>query len=172
MNQEKIGEFIAQIRNEKHMTQKELAEKLNVTDRAVSNWERGRRMPDYGVIMELCRILDITLNELFTGERIAENEFKQRAEENLLSSLENSTFTLKEKIEFYKKKWLKEHLSKILLCAVSEIVLIISLCKQKIDLYLIITIASLLAFIFYIYLYNQMMRFIEINAYHPKDHQD
>ena len=76
MNQEKIGKFIAKIRKEKKMTQQELADKLNVTDRAIGNWENGRRMPDVVFYKPLCEILDISLNELLSGERIKESELK------------------------------------------------------------------------------------------------
>lgn len=71
MNQEKIGKFIAEARKEKNMTQQQLADKLCVTDRAVSHWENGRRLPDYSLLKELCDILSISINELFAGEKIS-----------------------------------------------------------------------------------------------------
>ena len=70
MNQEKIGKFIASLRKEKSMTQLELAEKLNITDRAVSKWERGKGMPDTSIMIYLCDELGISVNELLCGERI------------------------------------------------------------------------------------------------------
>ena len=84
MNQEKTGRFIAELRKENNMTQQEMASKLNVTDRAVSHWENGRSMPDTGVMLELCKILNINANELLSGERITEEKYNERAEENLL----------------------------------------------------------------------------------------
>ena len=66
MDQVKIGKFIKQKRKEKKIIQSELAEKLNVTDRAISKWENGICMPDSGIIAELCKILNITINDLFT----------------------------------------------------------------------------------------------------------
>lgn len=68
MNQTDIGKFIAGRRKEKNLTQAQLAEKLNITDRAVSKWERGKSMPDSSVMLELCHILGITVNELLSGE--------------------------------------------------------------------------------------------------------
>lgn len=68
MNQTDIGKFIAARRKEKNLTQAQLAEKLNITDRAVSKWERGKSMPDSSVMLELCHILGITVNELLSGE--------------------------------------------------------------------------------------------------------
>lgn len=168
MNQEKIGKFIAKIRHEKNLTQQELANKLGVTDRAISNWENGRRLPDYSIIIELCNILEISLNELFAGEKIKKEKFKQKADENLLFALENSSFNLKDKIKFYKNKWKKDNLSKIIICFISWIVLIISLKFQQVDFYLIGSISGMLAILFYITLYNQMMKYVEDNAYGKK----
>lgn len=85
MNQEKIGRFISKIRKEKNMTQQELADKLNVTDRAVGNWENGRRLPDYSIIQDLCNELGITINELLSGEKLQKDEYLENAEKNLIS---------------------------------------------------------------------------------------
>ena len=68
MDQVKIGKFIKQKRKEKKITQSMLAEMLNVTDRAISKWENGICMPDSGIIRELCETLNITINDLFSGE--------------------------------------------------------------------------------------------------------
>jgi len=68
MNQEKIGLLIAKMRKKKNLTQQELANKLGVTDKAISNWENGRRMPDVSLYKDLCKELDISLNELINGE--------------------------------------------------------------------------------------------------------
>ena len=84
MNQIKIGKFIKEKRKEKKITQNELAEKLNVTDRAISKWENGNCMPDSGIIPELCEILGITINDLFSGEVIDNKNYNENAEQNLL----------------------------------------------------------------------------------------
>ena len=68
MNQEKIGRFIAELRKEKNMTQVDLANKLGITDRAVSKWENGRGMPDLSLLLPLCDTLNISVNELLSGE--------------------------------------------------------------------------------------------------------
>lgn len=109
MNQEKIGKLIAECRKEKKMTQVELANKLSVTDKSVSKWENGKCLPDVSLYKDLCNILGITLNEFFAGEKIKEEKFKEQADINLFNALENSSFTLKEKIKYYDKKWDKEH---------------------------------------------------------------
>ena len=70
MNQEKIGKFIADKRKERNLTQEQLAEKLEVTNRAISNWENGKNMPDLSLFKPLCDELDIFINDLMSGEKI------------------------------------------------------------------------------------------------------
>lgn len=84
MNQEKIGRFIASCRKECGYTQAALGEKLGITDRAVSKWETGKSIPDVSIMIELCNLLKISVNELLTGEHIAMENYKEKAEENLL----------------------------------------------------------------------------------------
>ena len=84
MDQIKIGKFIRQKRKEKNITQSELAEKLNITDRAISKWENGNCMPDVGIITELCKILNITINDLFSGEKVDMKKNEKILENNLL----------------------------------------------------------------------------------------
>lgn len=85
MDQIKIGKFIASCRKEQGMTQAILAEKLGISDRAVSKWETGKSMPDSGIMLELCDLLKINVNELLSGERIMAESYDKRAEENLLA---------------------------------------------------------------------------------------
>ncbi len=85
MDQIKIGKFISKCRKEKRMTQAQLAEKLNITDRAVSKWETGRGMPDSSIMLELCNELGITVNELLCGERLKMDDYNLKFEENLLA---------------------------------------------------------------------------------------
>lgn len=85
MNQEKIGKFIKSRRKEIRLTQAELAEKLNVTNRSVSKWENGICMPDSSIIPELCDILNITINDLFSGEVVDKKDNEKILESNLLN---------------------------------------------------------------------------------------
>lgn len=84
MEQDKIGKFISICRKEKKLTQMQLAEKLNITNRAVSKWETGKSIPDASIMLELCEILDISANELLSGERIAMEDYNKKADENLI----------------------------------------------------------------------------------------
>lgn len=84
MDQIKIGKFISKRRREKDITQSKLAELLGITDRAISKWENGNCMPDAATIPELCNILDITINDLFSGEVVDMKDNEKRLEDNLL----------------------------------------------------------------------------------------
>ena len=84
MNQIKIGKFIAERRKNAGLTQMQLAEKLNITDRAVSKWETGNAMPDSSIMLELCDILGISVNELLSGEKINMENNNQKSEQLLL----------------------------------------------------------------------------------------
>ena len=84
MDQLKIGKFIADCRKEKRLTQMQLAEKLGITDKAVSKWERGIAMPDSSIMLDVCDILGISVNELLSGEKINMEEQSKKTEELLL----------------------------------------------------------------------------------------
>ena len=77
MNQEKIGKFISELRKEKNMTQQELADKIDVTDRAISNWENGRRLPDLSLIKVVASELDISVAELLNGRKLNKEELEE-----------------------------------------------------------------------------------------------
>ncbi len=85
MDQIKIGRFIAEKRKEQKLTQKQIAEKLGVTDRAVSKWETGKSLPDASLMLELCGMLKITVNDLLSGEVVSMNEYNERTEKNLIA---------------------------------------------------------------------------------------
>ena len=84
MDQIKIGKFIAERRKSNNLTQAQLAEKLNITDRAVSKWETGRSLPDSAIMLELCDILSISVNELLCGEKIIIENNNQKNQQLLL----------------------------------------------------------------------------------------
>lgn len=85
MDQIKTGKFIARCRKEKKLTQAQLAERLSITDRAVSKWETGKSMPDSSIMLELCKLLGITVNELLSGEKVTMDSLERKADENLIA---------------------------------------------------------------------------------------
>ena len=84
MNLDKIGKFISERRKNKKLTQEQLAEKLNISDRAVSKWERGLCLPDASIMIPLCEILGINVNELLSGEVLEMNSYNEKMEQNLI----------------------------------------------------------------------------------------
>ena len=100
MDQKLTGQFIAKIRKEKGFTQKQLAELLLISDKTVSKWETGGGLPEVSLMLPLCKILGITVNELLSAERISETEYKKKAEENLMNLIE-------ERKENKRKLWLE-----------------------------------------------------------------
>lgn len=100
MNQEKIGKFILECRKAKKLTQSELAEKLGVTDKSVSNWENGRNMPDLSLFKPLCELLNITINDLISGERVSKDKYQERLEENIITTIDYTNKKVSEKDNF------------------------------------------------------------------------
>lgn len=97
MDQVKIGNIIAEKRKEKKLTQSELAEKLNISNRTIINWEKGKCLPDYSLLIPLCNNLDITINELLTGEK---DSTKKTSEERIIEYLDRNR---KQNIKEYQK---------------------------------------------------------------------
>lgn len=91
MNQRKIGNFIAELRKEQNMTQRQLAECIGVSDKIISKWECGNGLPELSIIPELCRTLGINTNELLSGERLVAENYSTKAEENMLFLMEETT---------------------------------------------------------------------------------
>ena len=121
MNQVITGQFIKECRKEKGLTQEQLAEKICVSPKTVSKWECGKGLPEVSLMMPLCELLGITVNELLSGCRIDGNDYKAKAEENLLAAL-------KEKKENKKKIIIEvivaciSVISGVLLCALTGLV--------------------------------------------------
>lgn len=102
MDQKKIGKFILELRKEKNMTQSELANKLQISDKTVSKWENGRGMPDLSLIKPLCDILDITVNDLLSGEKIDNENYREKSEENILNTIKYSNNEIKKNNKTFK----------------------------------------------------------------------
>lgn len=168
MDQIKIGKFIGTLRKEKGLTQEQLGEKLGVTNKTISRWENGNYMPDVEMLSLLSKEFGVSINELISGERLLSEDFRKVADSNLVTALNNSTFTLKEKIAFFKKKWLHEHIAAIILCVAAWVGLIIwlTLKLRGNDSYALLgAVGGLLAVLFYVVLYNRMMIYVEKHAY-------
>ena len=142
MDQIKIGKFIAECRKKNNLTQMQLAEKLNITDRAVSKWENGKAMPDSSIMLDLCNELKISVNELLSGEMIDMNNYNEIAEKNLLEmakkeEMQNKKLMMYEKVVgfgstisfitliFVASFWVDNNIARIVLFMLAFILLII-----------------------------------------------
>ena len=103
MDQIKIGKFIAEMRKEQNLTQQDLAEKLGISNKTISKWECGNGMPDYAVMESLCETLSININELLSGERLPSQEYSKKAEENMISLIQERSENNKRDI----REWFK-----------------------------------------------------------------
>ena len=98
MDNEKIGKFILELRKQKGLTQKELAEKVGVSDKTISKWECGNSIPDITYLEALCNSLDISVNELLSGERLTDECYSEKAEENIMALMKENETNKKEGI--------------------------------------------------------------------------
>ena len=128
MDQIKIGKFISECRKNKNMTQAQLAEKLNITDRAVSKWEHGKAMPDSSIMLELCELLDITVNDLLYGEKVSSENYAKKLQDRLMETL-----AMREKAEF--ALWR--------LCIAVEIIMVLAMITVYVYDYFVFTWWSL-----------------------------
>ena len=111
MDQIKIGKFIADMRKEQNLTQIDLAEQLGISNKTISKWECGNGMPDYSVMEALCEILKINVNELLSGERLPSKDYNKKAEENMMSLIQESS----EKARWKRNDFIKSILGMIIL---------------------------------------------------------
>lgn len=118
MDQGKIGKFIAELRKEKKLTQRALADQLLISEKTVSKWECGKGLPEVSCMMPLCKILGISVNELLSGERISKETYYRKAEENMVN-------LLKEKEESKKKIWISIINAMIGLCVLCGCILLV-----------------------------------------------
>lgn len=114
MDQIKIGKFIAAARKAHGMTQKQLAERLLISDKTVSKWERGKGLPEVGLMLPRCEALQITVNDLLSGEKISENNYQKKAEENMMSLMQENQEN-------------KKHLALSVICGVITIIAVCAL---------------------------------------------
>lgn len=160
MDQVKVGKFIAALRKEQGLTQEALGRKLGVTNKTVSRWENGNYMPDIELLVPLGEVLGITVNELLAGERLSGERFREKADENIVTMARETAFTVKERTEFFKKKWRKERFWFIVLYS--------ALCGT-LSLYLWLNgwlvLLAVLWLVAYCYLNNRMMAYVEGRVY-------
>ena len=158
----KIGKYLAQLRHNQGLTQEALGEKLGVTNKTVSRWENGNYLPTVDALQQLSDLYGVTINEILSGQKLEEAEYKAAAEENLKKTLESSAFELKDRIAFFKRKWRREHLFE-LFC---EILAILAVMVTGFVLDNGLQYAALMVgIIFPVVQRNRMMTYVEKRAF-------
>ncbi len=165
MDMEKMGGFLAELRKEHNLTQAELGEKLGVTNKTVSRWETGNYMPPVEMLEELSNMYGMTINELLSGKKLSTEEYKEMAETNIKETLGASAFTLKEKQDFFKKKWLKDHAITIVITYILWLILALALAKYELPVYLVGGIGGFIGVVIYAFFHNRMMAYVEDSVY-------
>ena len=160
MDQIKVGKLIAELRKEQGLTQEALGQKLGVTNKTVSRWETGNYMPDIELLMPLGEILGVSVNELLAGERLSDEQFRRQADVNLVEAVRESSFSVKERTDFFKKKWLREHVGLIVLCVLLTVAACVELSFKQ--LWVLISPLWLVVFC---WLRNRMMAYVEGKVY-------
>ena len=135
MDQIKIGKFIAQTRKEQNLTQRQLADTLLISDKTVSKWECGKGLPEVSLMLPLCDVLHITVNELLTGEKVSDDDYRKKAEENMMN-------LIKENEENKKRMGLSMICGVITIIAVCSLIVIASYIEMHTALRIILIVFS------------------------------
>ena len=159
MDQIKTGKFIAQLRKQHDLTQEGLGEKLGVTNKTVSRWENANYMPDIEMLQLLSKELNVSVNELLAGEFLSDEEFRKKADENVIFVSKASAFSFEERQTYFKKKWRKDHISLFVLLGL--LLIAAAVLPFVFDRPWLVGLVPLLAFVEYGYQNNQMMAYVE-----------
>lgn len=163
MDLTQIGKFIAEIRKEQGLTQEQLGDKVGVTNKTVSRWETGTYLPSADALLIMSEMFHVSINEILSGKRLTEDEYKKAAEENLSQTIKASSFSLKDKIDFYKRKWLKEHIANMCFWGICMIGVLVA--GIVIGEYWLGCISMVMLVLGHCWRNNTMMAYIEKNAY-------
>lgn len=169
MDTKKIGLFLAELRKEKKLTQQELGDIIGVTNKTVSRWENGNYLPPVEALVLLSNYYNISINEILSGKKLDHNEYKTQAEENIKTTLSSSVFTLQEKIAFFKRKWIKDHIFELVFEALIIIAIIVFLFIKNNDLKYL---SLVLPYIYTIINHNKLKSYIEKSTYNHIDNEN
>lgn len=149
MDQIKIGKFIAEERKNKKYTQRQLADVLGISDKTISKWETGNGFPEISLLLPLCEELEISVNELLSGERLSETDYKQKAEENMMSFI-------REKEENKKKMQMTFMVGGIATVSFLTLILVVSMYTDVISLPVKVILVAIACVIFGVGIYAAM----------------
>lgn len=128
MDQAKTGAFIAALRKETGLTQAQLGERVGVTNKTVSRWECGNYLPDLDTCLLLSELFGVTVNELLLGQRLSDGEMRATANQVLTKAVRREAFSWQERMDYWKRKWLREHGAEIILLALGWLGLALAVC--------------------------------------------
>ncbi len=163
MDQIQIGRFLSMLRRQAGLTQEELGERLGVTNKTVSRWENGNYMPDIEMMQLLSKELHVSINELLAGEKIPDEVFRQKADENIISIAKSSTFSFDERKKYFIKKWRREHRG--FFCILILIFAVAAALPFVLDMPWLVGSVALVGILEYAYQNNQMMIYVENHLY-------
>ena len=158
-----IGKFIAELRKEHGFTQEQLGDQIGVTNKTISRWETGMYLPPADTLLTISELFDVSINEILSGKKLSKEEYKEAAEENFRQTIKASSFSLKEKIDYFKKKWLKEHIAIMSLwgiCIIGVFIAGVILTKP-----LLVSGSMILLVLGHAWRNNTMMTYVEQNAF-------
>lgn len=163
MDMIRTGKFIAELRKEKGLTQEQFGEQLGVTNKTVSRWETGVYLPPADILIMMSELFDVSINELLTGKRLSAEDYRYAAEENLKATVRESTFTLNERISFFRTKWLTEHIAVMVFTGIC----IIGVFAAGIIMRhaVVISLACLLLLAAHVWRNHAMMVYVEKHAF-------
>ena len=159
MDLRNIGKFIADLRKERGLTQEQLGEKIGVTNKTVSRWETGVYLPPADALLALGELFGVSMNEILSGKRLNDADYKEAAEENLKQAIRSSCFSVKERTEFFKRKWLKEHTAVMIFVGIC--ILAVPVCGIAAKSAVPVSITPLLIALAHAWRNNAMMTYVE-----------
>jgi len=169
MDMTRIGAFLAQLRKENDLTQEELGEELGVSNKTVSRWETGTYLPPVEMLQLLSERYGVSINEILSGERLNPEAYQQKAEENIKSALYQSAFSVRERSAFFKRKWIKEHWSVFVVCAIALLVMALALRRHPTEACILCTGVAIVQ---YLTLRNRMMAYVEGRVFDGLSRED
>lgn len=169
MDQKKIGSFIAKLRHETGLTQEELGQKIGVTNKTVSRWETGSYMPNIEMLKLLSDLFSVSINELICGERLGDEAFRETADSNLVEVSKSISFSIKERTEFWKRKWKKDHAALIAFCIIAYAAAFALGCIYSTTW--LVGVCPIAGIIVYMILRNRMMIYVEDRVYGKMDNR-
>lgn len=163
MDQIRTGKFIAELRKEHHLTQQQLGDRIGVTNKTVSRWENGNYMPDIDMLLILSQEFQVSVNELLSGKKLNDAEFRKNADENILAVSRQNVFSFAERKRFWISKWRKDHIALFVVMGIMDMIYLV--CCFAFMEPVLIGLTGIIFVAEYGWQNNQMMIYVENHLY-------